>query len=258
MRPQPVTGGANNTVPSQMTRESILAALRDAAAENGGRPLGARAFHAATGISRNEMWKAGFAKYNDAVIAAGLTPNKLMTARDTDDTLASLALLAKTIGRFPTIGDLKVARSRDPRFPSYEALHRLAGGSWTDLPSLLLTFCQDRTEYSDVRLMLAPLLGPSQKKAPVGSGSGRVVGYVYLGRHGRDYKIGRSNDVARRRREISLLLPSELEHVHVIETDDPEGIEHYWHRRFEKRRVRGEWFRLTPSDVSAFKRRRYQ
>jgi hypothetical protein len=81
---------------------------------------------------------------------------------------------------------------------------------------------------------------------------------VYLAKHGRDYKIGRSNDVARRRREISLLLPSELEHVHVIETDDPEGIETYWHRRFEKRRSRGEWFRLTPDDVAAFRRRRYQ
>jgi hypothetical protein len=81
---------------------------------------------------------------------------------------------------------------------------------------------------------------------------------VYLARHGRDYKIGRSNDVARRRREIALLLPSALEHIHVIETDDPEGIEQYWLRRFAERGVRGEWFRLTPDDVSAFKRRRYQ
>jgi hypothetical protein len=33
-------------------------------------------------------------------------------------------------------------------------------------------------------------------------------------------KIGRSNGVSRRRRETALLLPKELEHVHVIETDD--------------------------------------
>ena len=79
-----------------------------------------------------------------------------------------------------------------------------------------------------------------------------------LAKHGRDYKIGRSNDVTRRRREIALLLPNEFEHVHMIETDDPEGIEQYWHRRFEARRTRGEWFRLTTEDVAAFRRRRYQ
>lgn len=81
---------------------------------------------------------------------------------------------------------------------------------------------------------------------------------MYLLKHGQHYKIGRTNDTARRRREVSLLLPEELEHVHVIETDDPEGIEAYWHRRFAAKRIRGEWFTLISEDVAAFKRRRYQ
>jgi hypothetical protein len=141
---------------------------------------------------------------------------------------------------------------------SYEAFFRLSGQQFAALSAKLLDYCRSRNELADV----ADLLGEEDAKPTIPSAAQRrlqrVVGYVYLAKHGRDYKIGRSNDVTRRRREISLLLPNELEHVHVIETDDPEGIEAYWHRRFEKRRSRGEWFRLTPDDLAAFRRRRYQ
>ena len=82
------------------------------------------------------------------------------------------------------------------------------------------------------------------------SARARVTGHVYLLRHGQDYKVGRSNDVARRRREVALLLPQDLEEVHRIDTDDPEGIERYWHERFKARHVRGEWFRLTADGLS--------
>src|SRR5207249_9044867 len=81
-----------------------------------------------------------------------------------------------------------------------------------------------------------------------------TFGSVYLLKGpGRRFKIGRTNAFGRRKRELAVQLPFETRKVHVIETDDPEGVEAYWHHRFAARRINSEWFDLDGDNVAAFK-----
>ena len=89
-------------------------------------------------------------------------------------------------------------------------------------------------------------------------GASLALGYVYLMKSGDHYKIGKSEDIERRVKEVRTQMPESLVLVHTIKTDDTSGIEQYWHKRFQNQRLNGEWFKLSRADVSAFKKRNFQ
>jgi hypothetical protein len=108
-------------------------------------------------------------------------------------------------------------------------------------------------DYADLAELLPAPTEDEANSGPVGS-QGREVGYVYLAKSGRFHKIGQTGHIGRRSYELQLQLPERLAVVHTIRTDDPVGIERYWHRRFADRRANGEWFKLSAEDVASFRR----
>ncbi len=233
-----------------MDRDTIIAEIKRTAAENGGKPLGRERFVAETGIRKHE-WERYWARYGDAVKAAGLAPNALQEAFDEKSVLRRVVELARELGRFPTWGDFRVKRTDDPTFPSHGVFLRFPK---PELVPKVAAFCAANPGFDDVAAMC--VVEPRAREADAEPAKSND-GFVYLLKSGRHYKIGKTNSVGMRERQLQIQLPEQARTVHAIKTDDPSGIEAYWHRRFEAKRKNGEWFELTAQDVTAFRRRKF-
>ncbi|MEX2281225.1 MAG: GIY-YIG nuclease family protein [Gemmatimonadota bacterium] len=237
-------------------KEHILDEIRRTTAENGGEPVGFRRFASETGIRQADWLGKHWARWSDAVLAAGLSPNELKTGYGEEALLARFFDLARELGRLPTQADLKLKRAQTNAFPGADAFQRRFK-SKGKLVEQLRDYCADQPDRHDVLALC------SQYLSTLAAGPRRVVdaemeiGFVYLIRSGKHFKIGKSNAAGRRERELAIQLPERTTTVHVIRTDDPTGIEAYWHKRFESKRRHGEWFELDSNDVAAFKRRKF-
>ncbi len=122
----------------------------------------------------------------------------------------------------------------------------------------MLDHCLTTPGFDDVAAICRPLADtvPTRQPEPEEDAETRF-GYVYLARMGKYYKIGHTGSVGRREYELAIQLPEKLILVHSITTDDPPGIEAYWHNRFANKRGNGEWFNLSARDVKAFRRRKF-
>jgi hypothetical protein len=237
-------------------KDQILESIRRTAEQNGGRPLGWKRFEQATGIRYHHWFGKYWKSWGDAVAEAGLVRNTLQMRIEDDQVLSSYAVFVRELGKVPVKGDLRLRRKADPTFPNDKIFERY--GSKAQLLATVRAFCIEHPEWSDILSILPPPPQPVITPAEAISKPLPLAGFVYLIHSGKYHKIGHTNSVGRREYELGIQLPEEVTVVHRIETDDPEGIEDYWHRRFAAKRARGEWFKLDASDVAAFKRRKFQ
>jgi hypothetical protein len=239
-----------------MRREHIIAEIQRTAALNGGVALGVRRFFTETGI-RDTDWSGKYwLRWSEALKEAGFEPNDFTESYSDEALLDTLAGYVRELGHFPIRAELLMKARTDRTFASEKTYRRF--GLKQDLAARLLAHSIARG-YADVAAICEPVLAmklPDRDEEPKHAGEDEF-GFVYLIKFGPHYKIGRTNALGRRERELAIQLPKKTNVVHSIRTDDPVGIEEYWHKRFHSRRKNGEWFALSSEDVAAFRRRKF-
>jgi hypothetical protein len=237
-----------------MKKEHILQEIKRTAEANGGVPLGWRKFVKETGIREADWLGKHWARWSDALREAGCTPNEMTTAYDESVLFLKFIELARELKTLPVKGDFLFKARRDSTFPSSSTFENF--GTKAELVKSVKAYCQNREGYEDIVLLCEGHVSRADDDSEASDPSDGEIGFVYLMKSGKFYKLGRSNAAGRREYELGIQLPEKLKTVHVIRTDDPAGIETYWHNRFKEKRKNGEWFDLDPTDVAAFKRRK--
>lgn len=240
----------------RMDKQQILDEIHRTTRENGGLPLGSRRFEIETGIQRFDWYGKYWARWGDALEEAGYEPNTMQEPYSDEFILDHYARLALELGKLPSNSDLRLRAGQDPGFPNDKTFYRALGNK-DEQVARLAAYCTDHPEFEPV-VAFCEAYRPRRRarKAGESAPAGESLGSVYLMKSGKYYKIGLTNDVGRRRYDLAIQLPEPVSVVHEIRTDDPPGIEAYWHHRFKDRRKGGEWFDLTSADIRAFKRRK--
>ena len=234
-----------------MDKQNILKLMKATAAANGGKPLGTRRFEAEAGVSEYH-WSKYWPRYNELVIEAGLEANSKTTAYSRVELLDLLVIKIRQLGRFPTVNERRLLGPAEKTF-------RTHFGGTASMVNAVREYCQCRADCRDV-LDLCPLPQQTDNDITADRSPARPAqpdGSVYLMKSGGYYKIGKTNHVGGRERDLKIQLPEPVKTIHSIITDDSNGIEAYWHRRFAGKRKNGEWFELSKEDVAAFRRRKF-
>jgi hypothetical protein len=235
-------------------KRHILAEIKRLAEASGGKPPGVRLFERETGIKESEWFPDLWLRWGDALQEAGFSRNTMQETLSDEFLVEHYARLAQRLSRLPIQGELIRESKTNPSFPSEKTFRRFGGKA--KLLNAVSAFCLANGGFNDVLGFCEGAL----KIRKAGDASGDVprsriaTGFVYLMKSGPHYKIGRTNSLARREWELGIKIPVPPRTIHHVETDDPVGVEAYWHKRFDAKRGEGEWFNLTAEEVLAFKR----
>ena len=221
--------------------------------EISGTTPGARTFARETRISENEWKGVYWARWGDALIEAGYSPNVIQERLSDDFLLKSYCQATRHYQRAPTKPELRMYSKTSIGFPSYTTLQKHFGTI-----ALAREKAREWAEKNDDFSDIVGFLPSKRSNIDDLAMENLSEGWVYLLKSGNHYKVGRGDDLERRVKQVTTALPEKVDLLHAIKTDDPPGIESYWHRRFKEKRLNGEWFALNAADIKAFKRRKFQ
>lgn len=232
-----------------MDKNHILAEIKRIASANSGKAPGKAVFERETGIAERDWFPDLWLRWSDALIEAGYPANEFQQAYSKVFLVEKYIALMRELGRIPVKGELLRKAKADKNFPNVKVFYSEGKDG---LLKRVIQYCHENTGYEDITsLCLADLqtsdVETTEKKKKV------ATGFVYLMRSGRHYKIGHTVSVGSRERQLAIKIPVPPTTIHQIETDDPIGVEAYWHRRFADKRGEGEWFELSTQDIDAFK-----
>lgn len=222
-----------------------------------GRVLGEREFRGQTGISRTYWRRRYWKRWSELQVDAGFAPNQERMRIPDEVLLRHFADLALRLHRIPSNEDMFQRKQEDPSFPNPDTFARMAPRD--ELLLKLEAWCEGKPEFSEVAAMLE-----RRRIGRLGRwrDADRVRGFVYLARRskpeGMTYEIGREIGAGKQLQQVATRMRCSPGTIHVIDTDDPEGIERYWRARFRRRRQGRRYFRLFPEDILAFRWRQYQ
>ncbi len=243
-------------------KQFILSEIRRTAAQNGGKPVGVQRFKTETGIAQHEWCGIHWARWSEAQMEAGFEPLEWNQAINEEQMIEEIALLVRKFKRFPIKAEILLEKKKNVRIPSPMVFFRRFGGR-PEAIKQVRDYCSSRGVYADVSAYLdqEPISEISEDDAEEINreiGKPTTSGYVYLVRSGKFYKIGFTENHWRRKSELHMQTAEGITEIHTIAAiDDAPGIERYWHERFKEKRQHGEWFDLSPEDISAFKRRKF-
>ena len=229
-----------------MDKQQLVAEIKRLALENGGRAPGRQAFEAATGVKMSEWYPHIWLRWGDALAEAGYAPNVLQEKMTDDALLEKYIAFTRQMGRFPVEGEIRRKAREDASFPSHSVFARFGGKE--KLLEAVETHCRKAGGFEEVlELCERRKTTSTQTKTRVRKAESKIpTELVYPMKSGRHYKIGRTNSVGRRRSELAIKIPVPPTTVRSIETDDPIGVEAYWHKRFPEQTRRGRMVCLVP------------
>jgi hypothetical protein len=255
-----------DTTDSDVARKKqlIVSEIRRTAEANRGIPLGQINFSKATGIKISDWRGKLWLRWSDAVRSAGFEPNKMAHAYPEKFLFDSVIALMRELGHFPTAPELQQKGYHNPAFPSHMAF-KSRWGSKVQQAEQIAKYCRRLEDYADILAICEQFFksAPSPARTPVQAKG--MSGYIYLVKQRRKwctyYKLHwssmrqhNSRYIGTRNGQLSLKNGA----VHLIRTDDPEGICGYWRQRFAAtclHRREGECYRLTRTDLQAFRSR---